>query len=163
MLRKRWEELSVLAVSDPPAGLPTGEKEPPVRSLIATGRGRQVHSLIGPRSGHTPGCPWRAGFRLATTLLYVALNLGLVGLHANEEFYPHSTEGWSDPAAESHHGHNHAACVIFWSSVPSPAPPPEPPRLLQGDPAPPEPAPGVCPPPSPWRKGPFPRGPPPTA
>ena len=122
-----------------------------------------MHSLSGARSRHTPGRPWRAGFRLATTLLYVALNLGLVGLHANEEFHPHSTEGWSDPAAEPHRGHNHAACVIFWSSVPSPAPPPEPPPLLQGDPAPPEPAPGLCPPPSPWRKGPLPRGPPPMA
>ncbi len=71
--------------------------------------------------------PWKAALRAVTSVLYVGLNIGLVGLHANEEYHPRRTTAWTDPASHDHHGHNHAACVVFWGSAPSvgisPAPP----------------------------------------
>lgn len=111
------------------------------------------------RSGSSGG-HWLRAVRLATTLLYVAVNVGLVGLHANEAFFPHSTQSWTDTSSEHHHGHNHAACVVFWSSAPSPAAPPVLPLAQWESPFPPERDPVQSPIHSPWRKSPLPRGPP---
>jgi hypothetical protein len=124
--------------------------------MFTGGKGRACDRAEGPGR-------WIGSFRFATALIYVALNLGLVQLHANEEFYPHSTREWADPTKEHHHGHNHAACLVFWISAPSPAPLPVPAQIHQGHPVPREPEPAASPPPFPWRKGPLPRGPPLTA
>lgn len=117
--------------------------------------------ITGALTGRAKARPWTAALRLVTAVLYVGLNVGLVGLHANEDFFPHSTRtAWVDPAAHDHHGHNHAACVVFWSSAPSVVSPPAPPpvfaeamasRILQTAEDPPRPS---------WRKQPPPRGPP---
>jgi hypothetical protein len=100
------------------------------------------------------------GFRVVTAVLHLGLTLGLVGLHAHEEFHPHAQVAWTDPAAEHHGGHNHLACILFWSAVPSPAPPPSPPLLLwvvrSGDVLPPY----LFTPFTTWRNSPLPRGPP---
>ena len=115
---------------------------------------------LGAVTGKTRARPWTAALRSATAVLYVGLNVGLLGLHANEDFYPHSTRAWVDPAAHDHHGHNHAACVVFWSSAPSVASPPAPPEFLAAA----LPSlvlhPAEAPPRASWRKQPPPRGPP---
>jgi hypothetical protein len=111
-------------------------------------------------TGRAKARPWTTALRLVTALLYVGLNAGLVGLHANEHFYPHSTRAWVDPAAHDHHGHNHAACVVFWSSAPSVASPPVPPGVFAAAIPYPILSPSEGPPRSSWRRQPPPRGPP---
>jgi len=104
--------------------------------------------------------PLTKGFRLFAAVLYLGLSVGLDGLHANEKFFPQTSTAWADPAAEHHGGHNHAACLLFWSSVPSPAAPPPSPPLVRVSRQWEEPAPALPSPPAPWLKGPLPRGPP---
>jgi len=122
-------------------------------------KGSQVFSGGGCNRAEGSGW-WIGSFRFATTALYIALNLGLVELHADEEFFPHSAREWTDPAQESHGGHNHVACLIFWNSAPSPTHLPAPPQITEWRPVPLEPEVVVSPPLSHRRKGPLPRGPP---
>jgi hypothetical protein len=119
--------------------------------------------IVGAMTGtaRTPG--WTAVFPSVTAVLYVVLNVGLVGLHADEDYFPRSTTAWVDPAGHDHHGHNHAACVVFWSSAPSVVGPPVPPEVFAAVVPSPILHPEEGPPRSAWRKQPPPRSPPPEA
>jgi hypothetical protein len=111
-------------------------------------------------TGRAKARPRTTALRLVTALLYVGLNVGLLGLHAHEDFHRHGTKAWTDPAAHDHHGHDHAACLVFWSSAPSVVSPPAPPQVSATVILSPIQHRKEGPPRSSWRRQPPPRGPP---